>query len=151
MELDVARSKLRVAAGNRCKLEQDSGGQQKTQNERYHAEGDCRDRTRALQMIDVAQALAVRGVVKARPRTRDTFYEQQQKNKAEQECGELGGSDRIAQREPCVEYAGRKRLHAKIGNGPEIREGLHQRQRGAGDDARTRERSATRRNVPHVP
>jgi hypothetical protein len=73
------------------------------------------------------------------------FNQQQQKNKAEQECRELGGSDRIAQRKPRVEYAGRKCLHAKIRNGPEIRERLHQRKRGARNDARAGERE---RNPP---
>ena len=49
-------------------------------------------------------------------------------------------ADAVAQREPGLEDAGGEHLDAEIGHGAEVGERLHQRERGAGDDRRPRER-----------
>ena len=54
--------------------------------------------------------------------------------------GELRRRGAVAEREPRAKDAGGERLHAEVRDGAEIGERLHERERGAGDDRRARER-----------
>ncbi len=113
---------------------------EEAEGQRQEAQREGGRRAPAPQAVLRQVAVAVGRVVILRLAPRRALDDDQRKHEQQQDRGELGRRGGVAETEPGAEDAGGEHVEPEVGHGAVVRQRLHQRQRQAGDDRRTRQR-----------